>query len=426
MEYSNVLKLIAVLTCSIGVVVACTQPNSTQAPKLPDPNLSGVVFGRAQIERVNEMGFPGPVPYDVTNHLCDDLRASKFGHELFFDKKLSVNGEISCATCHKPDRGFTDGLALNMGLAQGVHNTLTILDAAHQTWFNWDGRFDSMWSQAHGPMSHPREMGNTFQNIVDRIVRDPTLRMQYEEVFGQFPQEPFSPADIERAISNIGKALAAYERRLVTGPSPFDRWVDRWRDLQMPRELDRVPALDFSPSAQRGLDLFTSRALCWQCHVGPLLTDGEFHALGAAPRNDLLSDPGRFAGVTALQVSPFRTSGEYSDSPHSERAAIVDSLVAQTDQWGAFRTPSLRNVGLTAPYFHQGQFATLEEVLHFYSTLEGSVTIDHHRESILKKRDFSPEELRDLLAFLKTLDGTPPPIEWTRNPQSAEASVGAK
>lgn len=156
------------------------------------------------------------------------------------------------------------------------------------------------------------------------------------------------------------------------------------------------------------------------------MTDGEFHALGAAPQNDLLSDPGRFAAVTALQASPFRTSGAHSDSPHSERAAIVDSLVAQTDQWGAFRTPSLRNVGLTAPYFHQGQFATLEEVLHFYSTLEGSVTIDHHRESILKRRDFSPQELQDLLAFLQTLDGTPPPIEWTRNPHSADANVGAK
>ncbi len=406
------------------VVVSCNGFNATQSPKPPDPNFSGVVFGRAQIDRVNEMGFPGPVPYDVTNHLCDDLRASTLGHQLFFDPKLSVNGDISCATCHKPEKAFADGIALNMGLAQGVRNTLTILDSAHQTWFNWDGRFDSMWSQAHGPMSHPREMGNSFDKIVARIYGDPTLRMQYEEVFGQFPPEPFSPVDIERIISNIGKAIAAYERRLVTGPSPFDRWVERWRTLQMPRKLDLVPALDFSPSAQRGLDLFTSRALCWQCHVGPLLSDGEFHALGAAPRNDLLSDPGRFAAVTALQASPFRSSGEFSDSPHSEQGAIVDSLVAQTDQWGAFRTPALRNVALTAPYFHQGQFVSLEEVLHFYSTLEGSVTRDHHRESILIRRDFSPQEMQDLEAFLLTLSGTPPPIQWTRNPLSAEAEVG--
>lgn len=362
------------------------------------------------------MGYPGPLAPDATNHVGDDLRAAELGHLLFFDQRLSRSGDLSCASCHIPEKAFADGLALNVGISQGVHNTLTILDAAHQTWFNWDGRFDSLWSQAHGPMSHPREMGAAFEQIVAGLRADPSLCARYEAIFGRFPAGELSGTDVERAMANLGKAIAAYERRLVTGPSAFDRWVLRWRDLRMPRELDRVPAEDFSRSAQRGLDLFTSRALCWQCHVGPLLSDGEFHALGAAPRNDLISDPGRFGAVEKLKASPFKTSGAYSDAPNCERAAVVDSLVAQPDQWGAFRTPTLRNVSLTAPYFHQGQFATLAEVLHFYSTLEGAVTMDHHRESVLKRRDFSPQELADLEAFLRSLDGASPPAQWLRNP----------
>ena len=425
MEHRDVLRaLFSSIACAPSICVAlwlslylalwaCSQPTPTD-PKSPE--LSGVVFGQAQIERVSEMGFPGPLSPDETNHVCDDLRAANLGHILFFDKRLSVHGDISCATCHQPDRGFTDGLALNVGISRGVRNTLTILDAAHQTWFNWDGRFDSLWSQAHGPISHPREMGASFDQVVNAIRGDAKICSQYEAIFGQFPATPLTPFHVEQAVSNLGKALAAYERRLMAGPSAFDRWVDRWRDLRMTRELDRVPAGDFSASAQRGLDLFTSRALCWKCHAGPLLSDGEFHALGAAPRNDLISDPGRFGAVDKLLASPFRTGGPHSDSPRVERAQIVESLVAQPDQWGAFRTPSLRNLGLTAPYFHQGQFATLEEVLRFYSTLDGAVTMDHHRELVLKRRDFSEQELLDLEAFLRSLDGAPPPSQWTRDP----------
>jgi len=413
-EYPDVLKI---LVAGCVVLASCAQPTPSSADVATDaPSGSGVIFGRAQIERVNEMGFPGPPPVDETNHLCDDLRAATLGHLLFFDPKLSANGAISCATCHQPERAFTDGLKLNMGLTQGVRNTLSILDAAHQTWFNWDGRFDSLWSQAHGPLTHPREMGSNFQQIAQRVHDDARLRIPYEAIFGRMPPQSFAPADVELIIANIGKALAAYERRLVTGHSPFDRWVDRWRAVSMPRELDRVPAEDFSPQAQRGLDLFTSRGLCWQCHVGPLLSDGEFHALGAAPHNNLISDAGRYDAVAKLKQSPFRSSGAYSDNPKGEQGAVVDSLVGQPDQWGAFRTPTLRNVALTAPYFHQGQFATLEDVLAFYSTLEGSVTIDHHRESVLRRRDFSKQEMAEIMAFLQTLNGTPPPHEWTVDP----------
>ena len=401
----------SVVASLLLLVAGCDSPVQ-RTPANPSP----VHLTNAQVELVKEMGFPGVVPADPTNRSADNLAAAQLGQFLFFDPKLSKGGEISCATCHDPARAFTDGLPLNRGISQGVRNTLSILDSAHQQWFNWDGQFDSLWSQPHGPMLHPREMGSSFEHVIERVRGESILRTQYEQVFGLMPSSPLSTAQSETVVSNIGKAIAAYERRLVTGPSLFDRWVERWRAAGTPRALALVAPEEFSIEAQRGLDTFTSRAECWQCHIGPLLSDGEFHALGAAPRNDLIADSARFGAVAKLQSSAFRSTGLYSDAPESEQAKIVEALVARPDQWGAFRTPSLRNVTKTAPYFHQGQFATLEEVLHFYSTLEGAVTMDHHRESVLRKTNLTTEEITALLAFLRSLDGAPPPTQWTVDP----------
>ena len=412
MGHRNVL---VALGAAVLAIVSCASEHPPRVTK-PVVHRSGVELGRAQIDRVAAMGYPGPLAADATNHHGDDIRAARLGHYLFFDKGLSAPGTVSCASCHQPDKAFTDGLALTQGIARGVRNAPTLLDVAHQTWFNWDGRFDSLWSQSHGPLTHPREMGGSFQSVVDHIRSTPELRRRYDETFGVLPDGPLDSALVERAVANVGKAIAAYERHLVTGPSPFDRWVERWRAKGSPREVDLVECEDFSPSAQRGLDVFTSRGQCWKCHEGPLLTDGEFHALGAAPKGDLISDDGRFGAIAQLKASPFRAGGAHSDDPAGDRAKIVDSLIAVEDQWGAFRTPPLRNLSLTAPYFHQGQFASLEEVIAFYSTLEGAVTMDHHRESVLVPRQFDPQEAADLAAFLRALDGTPPPEEWTRDP----------
>lgn len=413
MEHRDVLTLPAIgCTLALAAIVACTPKgiDATSAAK------TGVEIGAAQADRIDAMGFPGALAPDPSNRFCDDPSAAQLGQLLFFDAGLSSNGQVSCATCHQPERAFTDGLALNEGLSRGVHNTLTILDAAHQQWFNWDGKFDSLWSQAHGPMTHPREMGATLASIADRIRGTAALRSRYETLFGAIAQGKLTHEECEAIMANIGKAIAAYERKLVTGPSPVDRWIERWRQAGRPRDADSVPLDDLPPDALQGLDTFTSRGNCWLCHVGPLLSDGEFHALGAAPRDNLISDAGRFEAVGSLRSSPFRASGAYSDDPSGEQAKIVESLIPQPDQWGAFRTPTLRNVALTAPYFHMGQFDSLDGVIDFYSTLDGAVTIDHHRESVLKRRDFSPSEKQALVAFLRALSGTPPPVEWTRNP----------
>jgi cytochrome c peroxidase len=406
------------LAVASGVAVSCATPLPARVTK-PVAERSGVELGQAQIERVQAMGHPGLPPPDASNRYADDLRAARLGQLLFFDVGISGPGNVSCATCHDPARAFTDGLALAQGIARGVRNSPTLFDVAHQSWFNWDGRFDSLWSQSHGPITHPREMGGSFAGLVERIRAQPELLRRYNELFGELPEAPLNGAQLERVLANAGKAIAAYERKLVTGPSIFDRWVARWREAGSPRQLDLVPNDGLSPSALRGLDTFTSRGQCWKCHEGKLLTDGEFHALGAAPRGDLISDSGRFGAIAPLKASPFRASGSHSDDPRGERGKIVDSLIPVEDQWGAFRTPPLRNLSATAPYFHQGQFATLEEVIAFYSTLEGAVTMDHHQESVLVPRNFDAQEAADLAAFLRSLDGEAPPAEWLANPWDA-------
>ena len=182
--------------------------------------------------------------------MADDRRAAELGHRLFFDAGLSRDGSVSCATCHVPDLLFTDGRATSRGLADTSRNAPTLVGAAHSPWMFWDGRRDSLWAQALGPLEAPAEMGSTRTAVVRRVTTDPTLATLYRRVFGNPPSfaeddprsaGPFGTPDersawlalsererrgVDEAFSNIGKALGAYERLLVPGPSRFDRYVD--------------------------------------------------------------------------------------------------------------------------------------------------------------------------------------------------------
>jgi cytochrome c peroxidase len=158
-----------------------------------------------------------------------------------------------------------------------------------------------------------------------------------------------------------------------------------------------------SPAAQRGLKLFVGRAGCRLCHPGPRFTDDEFHDLGLAPRGGgTRRDPGRYGGLELLLQDPFRASGRYSDAPDGARARELEHLVAAQETWGQFKTPSLRNVARTAPYGHDGKFAALEDVLRFYSTLEGAAS-GHHGERVLRPLGLDEREIADLVAFLGAL-----------------------
>ena len=411
---SSPLRAAAVSSLLAAAVAAAVGPPASEQVA------ETIQLSSEQVRRVRGMGWPGPPPADPTNSWADSDAAAALGQALFFDRGLSSTGTVSCATCHRPERAFSDGLRVAVGVGNGPRRTMTVLDSAHQSWLGWDGRADTLWSQALQPIERDIEMGSNRRSALLRVATDPLLRQRWQSAFGESPLAPegASSEQIDAAFAKLGKAIASYERRLVTGPSSFDRWVAQWTQQGAP---PRVSADEnMSASALRGLALFTGRAGCWQCHGGPMLSDGEFHALGAPGRPErgggVSSDSGRYGGVDILKSSAFTSAGPHSDAPDGARAKLVRSLVRVPDQFGAMRTPSLRHAAIGGPYFHEGQFDSLEDVVRFYSTLEGAQSLDHHQEQVLSRLDLSAAESADLVAFLRSAAGSSPPETWTRDP----------
>jgi cytochrome c peroxidase len=368
----------------------------------------------------------GPPP-DPTNRVADDPRAARLGQRLFFDTRLSANGALSCATCHAPDKGFADGLALAEGLGIAKRHAPSLWNVAWQRWLFWDGRIDTLWGQAMQPLEDPLELGSSRTALARTIASDPALRGEHEALFGPLPAEldaatlpeharpvandsdhphalAWAALDAQRqaAIESVAvdalKAIAAYERQLVSRRAPFDVFAEGLREND-PTKIAALP-----PAAQRGAKLFVGRADCRSCHSGPLFSDGEFHDLMLPPLGGgRPSDAGRYAGIERLLADPLRSAGPFSDAPDGERARTLARLARGPETYAQLRTPPLRNVARTAPYMHQGQLASLDAVLHFYSTLEGQVPTGHHEETILKALALTAAEQADLKAFLESL-----------------------
>ena len=380
---------------------------------------------------------PARSPPDPTDRVADEPRAAILGQALFFDAGLSPSGTISCASCHQPARAFTDGRALAKGLAVGTRNTPTLLGVADNHWFFWDGRADSLWSQVLQVVENPREFGSDRLTVAHAIADNPALSRAYEQVFGpmpplgdgaRFPPQGRPEADetspdarawdamaaadrdaVDRVFANVGKAIEAYERKLAGGPSPFDRYVEGLKTGD-PGKLALL-----SPAAKRGLRLFVGAGHCDLCHAGPDFSDGEFHDIGlpVPPGED--PDEGRAAGIEELRVDPFNGIGRFSDDPAAARDRLA-YLPSPQSQLGAFKTPSLRNVALTAPYMHDGRFARLRDVLAFYA--EGKAAsrgrlVGTREETLALVPHLTASEISDLVAFLETLDSAPPPAALT-------------
>ncbi len=333
-----------------------------------------------------------PLPADPTNAVADNPRAAEFGHALFFDPRLSLNGGISCSTCHQPLRKFTDGLPKGQAIGTSKRNTPSIVGTAYSPWLYWDGRRDSQWSQALSPLEDENEHGTNRQQVLEVISSDPQYAEMYRKLFGELPDMTDVVA-VNIAFANIGKAFAAYERLLQPGPAPFDNYVA----ALLAEDADRQAEL-FSDDEIVGLQLFIGDANCTQCHNGPLLTNNEFHNTGVISFPGELPDKGRTIGVREVATNEFNCIGSYSDDtgracPELEYARTGPELIA------AFRTPSLRNVEDTAPYMHKGQLPTLFATLQHYN--EASLAmIGHNEAKPLKLRD---SDLRQLEAFLFTL-----------------------
>ena len=360
----------------------------------------------------------GPLPADHSNRWADDDSAAALGKALFFDERFSGNGKVSCATCHLPASDFQDGKPLAEGMGTTARRTMPVAGTARSPWLFWDGRADSQWAQALGPLESAVEHGGSRTQFAHLVAEH--YRARYEAVFGALPAVADLPRhagpvadtawrgaweripevrrdEVSRVYANLGKAIAAYERRVVHAPSRFDRYVDA--------ELagrPHVPASAFTRDEEAGLRLFIGKASCINCHNGAMLTDDHFHNTGVPFSPVALPpDSGRAVGVRQAIAGEFSCTSRYSDAKAEACEELRFAVTEGEELVRAFKTPSLRNVAGRAPYMHAGQHASLEAVVAHYDAAPHA-PFGH---SELRPLRLSPEERRQLAAFLRTLSG---------------------
>jgi cytochrome c peroxidase len=362
------------------------------------------------------LGSLEPLAPDPSNRYADDSLAARLGQRLFFDARLSSNGKVSCATCHIPEQDFQDGKPLGLGVGTGGRRTMPVAGTAHSPWYFWDGRADSQWGQALGPLENPVEHGGDRVQYAHVIARE--YRAQYERVFGRAPDvrglperagpvsdsararawtqiAPARQDEISRMYANIGKAIAAYERKIELAPSRFDRFVEAELAGQ-----PRTSGNTFSDDERAGLQLFIGKANCVTCHNGALFTDNHFHNTGV-PQAALgaQDDSGRAAGVRRAIAGEFSCLSKFSDAKPDQCGELQFAETEGAELIRAFKTPSLRNVASRAPFMHAGQIASLSDVLAHYNRAPAAPV----GKSELKPLHLSERELRQLEAFLHTL-----------------------
>jgi cytochrome c peroxidase len=332
------------------------------------------VFSSGEVQRILALGpWPPASQPDPSNRVSGDAKAIELGRRLFRDPRMSPVGYISCVSCHQPDRAFTDLKSRAHGLADLPRHTPALANLGQQRWFGWGGSSDSLWLASIRPILDAREFDGTPATVARLFQRDPDLAACYRAVF----QEP-AGQDLEHTLVNVGKALAAYLETLVTVPTPFDEFRDALA------RGSRAAATSYPVAAQRGLKLFIGSARCIGCHGGPNFSDGNFHLAAAA---GAAIDTGRLEGAQALKDSRFNLLGPYNDAPASARTMATKQLQALEDLRGRFRTPSLRNVAVTAPYMHDGRVESLQDALQ-------------HNQGAGR---LSARQRSDLAAFLATL-----------------------
>jgi cytochrome c peroxidase len=314
------------------------------------------------------------------------LSAAKveLGRKLFFDARLSADGKVSCSSCHDPKLAFTDGKVVAEGISGrlGVRNSPSLLNALFNVQQFWDGRTDTLEQQAAEPLVNPLEMGNaSHAEVVDRLRSISEYRAEFQSVFGS-----------EITIERMSQAIASYERTLLSGDSPLDRFLAGKEDA-------------ISVEAKRGFAIFRGRGRCTRCHSfteqQPFFTDFAYHNTGVAAMHPGFEGLARQAAAAAetdrAKAIIDNLSREYGGQ---ELGRILISY--QLFDVGAYRTPGLRNVAVTAPYFHNGSAKTLAEVVKFY---DGGGRHNLNIDEELHPLGLTEDERRDLAKFLESLTG---------------------
>ena len=312
------------------------------------PSFAQTTLGTPDIDDIE---YPNDEP-----HSPEEIN---LGKTLFFDTRLSLNEKQSCASCHNPDLGFSDGLKTSLGTMGGKvnRNSPHLYNLAWSATLFWDGRSSSLEDQALGPIQAAGEMNLPLSEVVPRLSKVPFYQKQFKVVYGESGL----------TIENVAKAIAAFERTIISDNSAYDKYI-----------AGNISAM--SPSAIRGLALFTGEANCANCHDGPNFTDDSFHNIGVSP---VSIDRGR------------------ANIPGSEELV------------GAFKTPGLRNIVFSAPYMHDGSESTLEDVINYYN--KGG-THKKSLSSLIKPLNLNSIEIADLVAFLGALT-SPVTIERPKTPQ---------
>jgi cytochrome c peroxidase len=400
-------------------------------------------FDGEQRELLEEYRLPSAPPANPSNAVADNAHAAILGKKLFFDPRFSgplgpqntgTNGalgvagaieKVACSSCHDLGGGGADGRsrprATSLGAGYTGRNAPTVINAAYTDvarggWQFWDGRRDSLWSQALVPSESSSEHNGTrlqFAHVLfDRH------RAEYEAVFGPMPDlsnttrfpsngkpgdasyDAMASADrtaVDGVFANFGKALEAYERRLVStafAPSPFDQML-AGDDTAM------------SPAAIRGARLFVGKAACNECHRGGSFSDEKFHNIGSPQEGEHTpgTDAGRGTGIASMKADMFNRAGVFSDL--RDDTHMRDLTVIDTDT-GAFKTPTLRNVARTAPYMHDGVYETLWDVVDHYNFGGATGAYVGTREVTIAPLLLDTREVADIVEFLRALnDGDP-------------------
>jgi cytochrome c peroxidase len=337
--------------------------------------------------------WPAPAPADPSNRVSKVPEAIDLGARLFFDQRLSGSGRKACASCHVPERNWTDNLSRGVGLVELDRNTPTVMNLRGQRWYGWDGAADSLWAQSLRPIVDPRELAATPHHVAQLVRNDEQLACRYRKAFGAPP----SSTDDEAVFVDAGKALAAFQETLVSGRTPFDEFRDA-----LTRGVPPSSAA-YSEPAQRGLKLFIGKGGCTSCHSGPNFTSGEFFNTGLsrfAPSGT--PDPGRPAGIRHVLESRFNLLSPYNDDATGASAVRTRQLVLENGHAGEFKVPSLRNLILTAPYGRDGRVETIAEVVRHYSGLD-PVRLHARDGQPARPLNLTAREQTDLVVFLESL-----------------------
>jgi cytochrome c peroxidase len=345
--------------------------------------------------------------------LANPITKGKYelGRQLYFDPRVSLDGTVSCATCHNPDKGWTDNMPVSIGIngQTGSRSAPTVLNTVYGRTMFWDGRAPSLEAQAQGPVQNPIEMGKqSYKEIIERLRQIPDYHEQFEKVFGTTV-----------TLDGTAKAIATFERvAAISGNSKYDKY--KAGDMTALSDSEKRGMVLFglmpSPDDDFKTHVVRQKGNCTACHAGFNFTDEDFHNLGIGWEPGKGNEPGKFKDLGRWAVEPF--------------GARFDGSM------GAFKTPTVRDVEKTAPYMHDGSLATLEDVVEHYD--KGGNPNPALDKEMKKKLNLTAQEKKDVVAFMKALTGEtkkldellptlpPGPDGKTVDPRSALSPQGKK